>query len=520
MKALWLKNALIGINEPTPIVAPDKVGQYLQQLSTQPIEPALAFSQSVGVWAACRLAGIVPKPIVRNDLPEVSSVEAQQAFLPNATARQLLNTVMSKPNARLQHEACTLLVAKELTLPYDLLPLALDAGQRNIALRPCILAAIGLYGQWLARFNSQWRYAASDIEEHVEEGDERLWNEGNMGQREAYFKHCRIHTPEKARELLATQLKDLPAKERLVFVSLMWINLNQNDEIFLTPLLKDRSREVRQTAAMLLAREPESAFSKQLTDWLEVLIYAKKGFIKTTWHCDAPLQAEPAWADAAIEINMPKHSGMGERAWWLYQLVRLTPLSWWTNHTGMTPFELMRWAQQTNWYTALMRGWVESATAQDDVWITTMLEQPANGEFSNYAYREKLLNLLGEIAPEQRQQLWEKLPSSLSECMKQSHLFTQACPLGEFLPEKFSIMAITSIARDYKKGVLKQAYTLRDQYLELAYVVSPKALSHWKSPAADENSNDSLSNAEKEWLNSFEQIIEIRQKLHESMTTV
>ena len=59
---------------------------------------------------------------------------------------------------------------------------------------------------------------------------------------------------------------------------------------------------------------------------------------------DAPRAADPEWSSAAIDVARPQNDALGERAWWLYQLVRQVPLRWWCEHTGMDAAALLAWA--------------------------------------------------------------------------------------------------------------------------------------------------------------------------------
>ena len=509
MKAPWLKNALIGTSSPVSVAIDGPLGAYMQNILAQPIEPAQALSQAIGAWAACHLASITPCHIDEHTLVEVPHVQANSTISPDTPLARLLTQVMEKPYTSIQYEACTLLASHQLTLPYHLLPTALEAGQRSVALRTALVKALGLHGQWLARFNKQWNYAVSEITESLNENDQRLWSEGNAAQRESFFKRCRTHNPAYAREILSQQLKEMSAKERHTFISLFSINLSADDEPVLTPLTKDRSRDVKQTAALLLSHIPQSALSEQAIGWLSAQIKYEKGFIKSTWHCTAPLKADPQWTDACIEITMPKHANIGgERAWWLYQLVRLVPLSWWTQHTGMSARELIRWAQKTDWTSSLLRGWLESATAQDTQWIVALLEQPAKGEFNNYVYRQKLLELLASLSIPQRQVLWDNLPESLADNMNELNSLLNTCHLGETIPETLSHKIMQNLKHDYESG---KTHFRSDLYSQAIVVLAPKTLNAWQNIQRHPEEQPS----KERWFTEMTQIVEMRHKLYQ-----
>ena len=50
---------------------------------------------------------------------------------------------------------------------------------------------------------------------------------------------------------------------------------------------------------------------------------------------DDPFKTD--WPDG----ERPRHESLGQRAWLLFQMVRRSPLGWWTQHTGLSPAELL-----------------------------------------------------------------------------------------------------------------------------------------------------------------------------------
>lgn len=517
MKAPWVKDALLGVHKSAVVWGEGAIGQALQRIVAQPIEPALAFSQAVGAWEACRLAAVTPlvavdvKSGLAPDGDALAQFKAVENVVNDAQARHVLTQVLLRNHAALNYEAFDLLARNDVHLPYDLVPLALELGQRSVALREPLIKAVGLLGRWLAGLNPEWQYAASSIGEALDDDDERLWNEGSLAQREAFFKRCRQNQPQRAAEMFEAEVKNLSAKERLVFVSLMSVGLALEDEPLLNTLLSDRSKEVRAQVCMLLAHIPGSAYSEQVCSWLAPLVSQAKGTQKKTWECSAPARADEAWAKAGIEVKMPTYTDIGgERAWLLYQLVRLVPLSWWHQHTGMSVDELIAWAQKSDWSKALIQGWSESATAQDTQWICALLSFTGKRVFNEYAYQQRVLALMEMLPVEARRSLWAQLPKAVSADERSLQMYIEICPLGDYLPEDFSRMLLLAISHHYEKGKFKDQYRLRESYRELAYLFAPQSLQVWRTPACSVNESDSL----REWLNDFEQIIEIRKQLY------
>lgn len=91
---------------------------------------------------------------------------------------------------------------------------------------------------------------------------------------------------------------------------------------------------------------------------------------------------------------------MGERAWWLYQIVQRVPLAWWEGQTGMNPAECLAWAQKSDWKDALLQGWAEAQAAQRRVeWAEAFLGivLPPNGPLTAFDLLETLPPALREV---------------------------------------------------------------------------------------------------------------------------
>jgi hypothetical protein len=340
-------------------------------------DAALDFSRRAGVLAACTLAAMaLDQGEVQRPVPAAPDANVLPGDHPWAAAIRAIFTdavITQTHEARLKHEACVCLAAAGFTLPFAALPQALEAGQRNQALRAVLLPVLGHRGRWLAAQNADWKFAGGAAVASDAQDASRLWQEGNPLERLAHFTRLRGSDPAAARELLQAGLGELSAKERAEFVAALGHGLSADDGALLALLLKDRSRDVRYGAARLLAGLPGSAHAQGLVGWLAPLLSQKRGLLGRQWLIDAPQAADPAWAGAAIDAARPQYEALGERAWWLYQIARQVPLDWWTTHTGMKPAELVAWAGKTDWKDALHRAWRERASAAEPDWIEALL---------------------------------------------------------------------------------------------------------------------------------------------------
>jgi hypothetical protein len=503
MSAVWLKQALVGVEGKVAVAAEGAIGALLTQIVASESEAALGFARAAGAMAACRRAAIMLAPQL-SDGTEPASADTRALSASHPWFDALTSTLIDGP-LRLQFEACVRVAAIDATLPHKLLPHALEAGKRNTILRDPLQRVLGHRGRWLAQFNPEWKFAASGACDVTAATDPKLWEEGTLSQRVAYLQFVRNENPAEARDLLQAQLGELPAKERIELVGVLAQGLTQQDESLLAPLLKDRSRDVRVIAARLLARLPESAHAKRLIEWMTPLLTEKRGLLKRSWLLEAPAAADPEWQTAAIDATRPQHDALGERAWWLYQLVRQIPLSWWTTRTGMSATDLIAWAKKTDWQDALFRGWREQVGTTDRDWVEALLSSGVK-QFVNDAAA-----LLALLPIADREKYW---PRTLAEIHKAGTLATIAgsCALGETLSANFSRSLIASVHDCFVSDAMRNEYGLRAHALEIAAIVHDGSLAGWQPLPRRDDETPGLA----ECIHEFERIVAIRRTLHSS----
>ncbi len=363
--ASLLPPAMVGTDK-KPLALPawdGAVGALLAQVQAQAGSPAQTLLQAAGVLAVCERAG--RRPVAAATPPGasphgVAAPDTVQTAVQDNSLTDTLRWLLTDAPQRLQIDWLQHLASKGWRLPPGLLPLALDAAQRASALRPAVTAVLGERGRWLARHHSAWRYAAGSADSAPL--DVR-WQEGTLAQRVQLLREERQSQPAAGRERLQTAWPDLPAKERAELLAVLQTNLSSGDEDLLTTAAqKDKGREVRQTARILLVQLPGSAVSQRACQRLAPYLALQtglRGLLGQRWVVTPPEAADPDWKNEGIEAERPAHDPLGERAWWLYQLARQVPLAWWQQHTGMAPDALLLWAAKSDWADALVRAWWE-----------------------------------------------------------------------------------------------------------------------------------------------------------------
>ncbi|MBV9467855.1 MAG: hypothetical protein JO316_24740 [Abitibacteriaceae bacterium] len=266
-----------------------------------------------------------------------------------------------------------------LRAPEEVLPELLDAGRSQSELRAAIRPMLGRRGLWLAEQNRAWKYVAGD----VEEGDETVWETGNRGARLLGLQHWRGIDPARAREMLLPTWEKEPAKERTDFLQTFKVGLSMADEPFLETVLDDKRKETRTVAADLLARLPESRLVQRMIERVRPHIKlvserSLKKLLKETHRLEVTL---PEAFDKAMERDgiaekpiFGAQRSMGEKAWWLHQMVALIPPDFWCQEWGKTPAEIIEAANSSEWKEALVDGLRQAAQRHQSVpWLEAFL---------------------------------------------------------------------------------------------------------------------------------------------------
>ncbi|MFA9287498.1 DUF5691 domain-containing protein [Comamonas sp. SY3] len=280
-------------------------------------------------------------------------------------------------------------------LPYALLVDALHQGRQSVELRQWLTPVLGERGRWLAAQNPQWAYAHG-VQETADA--EQIWQEGSLEQRVALLQQQRATDPAGARARLEASLKELGARERAPMVQSLARGLSADDEALLEKLLGDRSKEVRESAASLLARLSHSPHSQRMGAALQAMLSQDA---QGEWQIEPPQEGHKDWERDGVTLQPPAYI-KGHRAWWLQQLVELTPLDFWHQQLNKTPEQLWEWSRRSDWKSALRQGWIAALRAQCDVrWLPLIQSMESDSRSSDV-----LPLLMAELSAEERETQW------------------------------------------------------------------------------------------------------------------
>lgn len=484
---------------------PGEVGELIAKAGADASGPAAAVLRAAAVLAPCLLAGARPQPVL-TPLPPPAG-EDHRPVAPT-DVWPLLHWALQDGPARLHLLVMHTLAEAGYRLPPGLLPLALDLGRRSTALRPALLPALGERGLWLAAQREEWRWAAGASGEVPTEAH---WTDGTLEQRRVFLRHERQTAPAAARARLAQALTELPAKERVELLPVLQTGIGPEDEALLERCRADRSREVRDLAVQLLMQVEGAAHTQRAQSRLAALLRNTGTATAPIWTLDAPTAVAPDWeADQIVPVR-PQHDSLGDRGWWLYQLVRQVPVGWWTAHTGLSPAELLAWAARTDWAEALSRGWLEAlAATQEPDWAEAFLELlHPNAAGRTHPLASRSAQVLQWLPPERRERYWQR---HVDEARLPLAVLLSACldspSLGLPLSQAMSRLVLAR-ARD---GKLKDDYGARPLLAEFCAVIHPDCLDEFATVTQLQRDGETPSHADA--MTAVNQAVALRRALH------
>lgn len=483
--------------------------------------PERALLLSAGAWAAYRRAG---KPAASiPDAPEPAPDETLPAC-PLSVSMQLHSMFLGN-HSDLLPEALELLREAGYRLPHELLPMALSMHGQDV--RAALFPILGERGYWLSRLNLDWRWVqqfVSGPDDTLPPDAETLWEEGTTGQRAEILRRLRAIDAGKARAWLEATWKQEKAEARIALLHTLEVGLSAEDEAFLERALDDRAPSVRSDVPPFLARIPSSAFANRVQKLADNILTFSQGRLKLK----LPTSYDKSWQRDGI-LEKPQ-SRLGERAWWLIQILSLTPLSHWEERASLTPAELVAGADGDKFGNSILEGWTRSALLFNtsswsgvlwDWWQAQQKKKKSGGtttsdmrdELMRLLPREeagaKVLHMLRSDSATQRED-WEAmldaLPAPWSETLGTAYLellWIHVAALEQSLSKNNYYAYADSWCNSLPKAATSLPVSCFREALE-AYTLHESATGwqaeHWRQQ-----------------LHMFVETLGIRQRLHEEM---
>lgn len=348
-----LKTAIVGTERNAFALPNDALGKLLAMLDANAREATLL--SAAATVALYERAGQLPA-VEQQSLPAPAELEDMPYC--NAQAAQHLALMLSGEFAEALLEWFAALIVAKRRVPEEHLSALLQWGKPRTSLHEAISASIGQRGLWLARQNPAWDYIAGEI-------NEAEWHTGAHVARLVLLKRVRAAKPAEARRLITATWNEDSPKQRAEFLATLYTNLSAADEDFLETVLDDRSTLVRRVAADLLSELPDSAFVQRMIAHAQPLFsFAKKARGKYEIEITLPTERTEAMIRDGITA---KKLNIGEKTWWLQQMVRAIPVNVWEQTSGWQVADLLSACKKSEWKDVLLGAWLESAWRQNRV---------------------------------------------------------------------------------------------------------------------------------------------------------
>jgi hypothetical protein len=249
-------------------------------------------------------------------------------------------------------------------LPSELVPALLDVGRRHHGLRPLIPAVAGPLAGWLAAQRPDWAYASATHQDDTGVDDDEAWELGPIGRRVSYLTTLRRRDPGRGRELLAAAWDAEPPDDRAALLGALATGLADDDEPLLERALDDRRRQVRAVALDLFVRLSDCSYSRRMAARALACVDVREA---TRIAITPPTACDRSMVRDGILQRPP--AGIGERAWWLEEILARTRLSVWPGGSGV----LVRIGRE--WKETVLRGMARAAVTQRDPgWAAALLD--------------------------------------------------------------------------------------------------------------------------------------------------
>jgi hypothetical protein len=398
-------------------------------------------------------------------------------------------------------------------------------------LREKLLPVLGERGRWLASLNPAWSWVSSGVgtlSSGNRETLQREWQEGTIRDRCRALGALRLSDPSEGRALLEAAFKGEKADYRAQLVAVLEHGLGREDEPFLDSCLDDRSSHVREAAAGLLMRLPESGLSKRMLARAEgMLAMAVEGkiFKKKKLTCNPPEEIDKSWERDGIAAKAP--SGRGKRAYWAECVLSGVPPAHWVQQLGAEPAALIGAIEDDTFDVAVLTAWTRSAVSfaggESDAWLWPLWER--------WAGRSERLS--GKAADESFAQLQQLLPAMTQGDAERGvlQLLEAACkgersdplalltrlprPWSEEFSRKYLSLARRVIQRSADNAAYQWANSLFTAGKAIPRDVFGEALSPWDVKSAEQSAWHAQA-IERETVR-FAELVQTRQAFYEDV---
>lgn len=272
-----------------------------------------------------------------------------------------LGRLLSGEHAALLEEWLALAAAAQRVLPPHWIPVVLDHVQPDLCLR--FASVLGPAALWLAQHNPAWTERVQPPEPSLDR-----WSAGTLAERCLQLRLIRAKDPAEGMAWLQATWPTDPPDAREAFLKVLMPTVSLEDEAFLASVLDDKRKAVRLAAAQCLVGLPGSAYAARAIARADSLLRwesAGKGLAKLLRKARLEVQLPTAVDKEAqrdgIELKPPAHRKIGERAFWMTQMLTAVPPAHWTQRFECSAAALLEAAGATEYAQDLLSTWSMAA---------------------------------------------------------------------------------------------------------------------------------------------------------------
>lgn len=289
--------------------------------------------------------------------------------VPQAAARVLKQLLEDRPD--LLREWLLIAASMQGRVPDESLPAILQIASQNKALRPLIRPCLGTRGYWLSQLNPDWRNVGlpdKDGTDTPAADFENVFETGRIDERCAALREIRRAHPSRGIELLRATWGTERPEDRTRLLAATEVGLSMADEPFLEEeALDDRRKEVRMQARELLLKLPDSRLSlraeQRAFQCLVPIEPEKGGFLanllsqkkRGLFTVAPPEEYDSKMLRDGIAAKSTDYR-VGEKAWWLSQIVEMVNPRRLMKHLNVTAQQLVDGINSSDWQYALRQG--------------------------------------------------------------------------------------------------------------------------------------------------------------------
>jgi len=307
------------------------------------------------------------------------------------------------PDPALIHEWAQIAIARGVLVDGATAPLVLDWWARQPQRSEAVFAVLGRRGEWLAWLNPDWQKHLAPPEVPANADD--IWQTSRTPERIAILTSVRRLDPARALAMIESTWQSDGAADRQRFLDVLTEHRSMADEPFLEAALDDRSKGVRRQAANVLARIPGSRLRHRLSETARPFITIQTtrqmfvGRSRPKIVLAPPQSFDTSWERDGIEERPPE--GVGPRAWWLRQILRVADFTVWTERTGLAPDTILAALEDDDYAADAVMGLVVAARASGDAEWSAALVRHLHGQPS---VETRVLAGLLEALPDDRRE--------------------------------------------------------------------------------------------------------------------